>query len=281
MIVIVFMNYAFQQVDVFSKKPCMGNAVAVFLESEGLATETMQIIARWTNLSETTFVSPSSSADYKIRIFTPSMELPFAGHPTLGTAWALRKSGLLSKQHATQECSFGLINIIFEDEQVFFELDKFNAQSLNNDHEIEAALSIKGINTQSIDVGPLWMTTEVAKNNNIGDIQINHKLFIDFMDKNKTDGITIYQIMANADVYVRSFYAENNIVIEDPVCGSGNAAVAAHIMKTGNVNRVGMKYKAKQGSFLKRDGCIAVRLGDTIQIGGFCNTIFHGMANIF
>ena len=112
------MNYAFQQVDVFSAKACMGNPVCVFLESDGLSTDDMQKIARWTNLSETTFVSPSSKADYKVRIFTPLNELPFAGHPTLGTAWALRKAGMLKKDNFIQECAFGLVNINVFDEKV-------------------------------------------------------------------------------------------------------------------------------------------------------------------
>ena len=82
------MSFEFKQVDVFSAVSCLGNPICVFLTSEGLATDDMQRIANWTNLSETTFLSPSKVADYKVRIFTPNEELPFAGHPTLGSAWS-------------------------------------------------------------------------------------------------------------------------------------------------------------------------------------------------
>src|SRR3990167_6301319 len=136
------MNFPFQQVDVFSKQPCMGNPVAVFLESDGLSTEDMQRIARWTNLSETTFVSRSEKADYRVRIFTPTYELPFAGHPTLGTAWALKKSGVIQKEHFVQECDFGLIQIFFEGGKVFFELPHFTAYRFMGDHELSEMLGV-------------------------------------------------------------------------------------------------------------------------------------------
>src|SRR5882757_7134127 len=95
----------FKQVDVFTRVPFLGNPVAVVIGAEGLDPDTMQRIARWTNLSETTFLLKSSVADYKLRIFTPSMELPFAGHPTIGSAHAALESGFFSaKNKFTQEC---------------------------------------------------------------------------------------------------------------------------------------------------------------------------------
>src|SRR5947208_6011554 len=101
----------FEQVDVFGSGPCLGNPVAVVLDAEGLSTEGMQRFARWTNLSETTFVLPPSApeADYRVRIFTPALELPFAGHPTLGTCHAWLESGgePRDQDEFVQECGAG------------------------------------------------------------------------------------------------------------------------------------------------------------------------------
>ena len=106
---------AFKQVDVFTSVPLMGNPVAVILDAEGLSTETMQAMANWTNLSETTFVTPATdpAADYAVRIFTPKSELPFAGNPTLGTAHAVLEAGLTSWNDGkiVQQCAVGLVEI--------------------------------------------------------------------------------------------------------------------------------------------------------------------------
>src|SRR5512134_1746241 len=107
----------FKQVDVFTDRPFLGNPVAVVIGAEGLDTPAMQHIARWTNLSETTFLLPSAKGDYKVRIFSPRQELPFAGHPTIGTAHAAIEAGLVPKQsHLKQECGAGLIELSVEDD---------------------------------------------------------------------------------------------------------------------------------------------------------------------
>ena len=121
------MAYPYKQVDVFSSKPFQGNPVAVFLEADHLATEEMQRISNWMNLSETTFVVKPTrpEADYKVRIFDPFHEMPFAGHPTLGTAHAVLENGLQPKQreYLVQECGVGLVKIYVEKEgKYFFEL---------------------------------------------------------------------------------------------------------------------------------------------------------------
>lgn len=109
------MNSPFKQVDVFTNARFKGNPVAVVLHGDGLTTEQMQQIANWTNLSETTFVLPPTdkAADYRVRIFTPTAEIPFAGHPTIGTAHALLEDGLIQAQNGvlTQQCDAGLIRL--------------------------------------------------------------------------------------------------------------------------------------------------------------------------
>src|SRR5262252_4649022 len=109
-------SFRFKQVDVFTKVPFQGNPVAVVVGAEHLETQAMQRIANWTNLSETTFLLQSAFADYKLRIFTPRMELPFAGHPTIGSAHAALESGFIfSKNEFKQECGAGVLDLKRED----------------------------------------------------------------------------------------------------------------------------------------------------------------------
>jgi PhzF family phenazine biosynthesis protein len=119
-------RYRFQQVDVFTNVPYKGNPVAVVLDSAGLSTAEMQAIANWTNLSETTFVEPpqNPAADYRLRIFTPRAELPFAGHPTIGSAYAVLQSGHTPRTPGSlvQECGKGLIDLRLAGDRLFFRL---------------------------------------------------------------------------------------------------------------------------------------------------------------
>ena len=273
------MHYSFQQVDVFARSPCLGNPVAVFLDSEGLSSADMQKIARWTNLSETTFVSASEKADYKVRIFTPQDEFPFAGHPTLGTAWALKKAGRIQKDHFIQECAFGLIHINCENEKVFFELPHYIIDDLFVDQEISAALGSTFQKGKLITTGPRWIIAELVQPQPISNLTLHTEKLIALFKASNAEGITVYQIQENRTVLVRTFFDCFNTIVEDPVCGSGNAAVAAHIMNTDNKNRLDSHYEAFQGASLGRDGQISVTLGDKIKIGGQCYTIFEGTAN--
>ena len=122
----------FKQVDVFTDKPFLGNPVAVVIGADGLDTAQMQRIACWTNLSETTFLLPSKRGDYRLRIFTPRQELPFAGHPTIGSAHAALESGFVSKrQTLRQECAAGLIELAVEgDGRIFLRGPQAKSQPL-------------------------------------------------------------------------------------------------------------------------------------------------------
>ena len=157
----------FQQVDVFGAEPYLGNPVAVVLDAEGLRDAEMQRIARWTNLSETTFVLPPTvpGADYRVRIFTPDDELPFAGHPTLGSARAWLAAGGALRRDGTvvQECGAGLVTVLSDDDGLFF-----SAPPLRRSGEVESstlavateALGLKPGDVQGanwVDNGPGWM----------------------------------------------------------------------------------------------------------------------------
>ncbi len=121
-------NRPFKQVDVFTAVPYRGNPVAVVLDGEGLSDAEMQTFANWTNLSETTFILPPSdpAADYRVRIFTPKAELPFAGHPTLGTAHAVLEAGLASAREGrlVQQCAVGLVDLAVGQNGLSFRLPR-------------------------------------------------------------------------------------------------------------------------------------------------------------
>lgn len=276
------MQFLFNQVDVFSSKSCLGNPVCVFIESENLTPGDMKKIARWTNLSETTFVTKSDIADYKVRIFTPSEELPFAGHPTLGTAFALLESGIIRGSSFIQDCAYGLIPISKKDSCIFFELLKFEIISKIKDGDISEILSISCNDSLLIDTGPHWIISKLDEVAQLDQIRINTEYFKRLNNANNSNqatGITVYACDAQNRIHVRTFFEAGGIIVEDPVCGSGNAAVAAHIKETGLVNKIGTSYTAFQGRHVHRQGEVFVDLADKIKVGGRCNIVFTGNAN--
>lgn len=281
------MTYRFKQIDVFSATKLLGNPVCVFLSSEGLSKDAMQRIARWTNLSETTFVGPSQSADYSVRIFTPEAELPFAGHPTLGTAWALMEAGVLKGERWVQECAFGNVIVQKEGDKIFFTLPQHKVLEQIPSLKIEASVGIPVISDGILfQTGPHWVIACVDKATLFDNITINKTAFLSLGDeiakRHHIDpsnvGITLYAVDEHKRVHVRTFFIAGRDVLEDPVCGSGNAAVALHIQQTGRTAIVGQNYEALQGKYLNRDGHIFAKIGDNVSIGGRCHTIFDGHA---
>src|SRR5437870_9805013 len=165
---------AFQQVDVFTDVPFKGNPVAVVLDGDELSSAQMQSIAAWTNLSETTFVClpTDQRADYLLRIFTPKRELPFAGHPTIGSAHAVLRHGLKPRApgHLVQECGKGLVDIKIDGERLLLALPEpqFREPTKPDLATVTDALGITGTHIQRaaiIDVGPVWFTIQLASGN--------------------------------------------------------------------------------------------------------------------
>src|SRR5688572_2652283 len=147
----------FKQVDVFTERPFRGNPVAVVIGGDALYTETMQRIARWTNLSETTFLLKSERADYRLRIFTPLQELPFAGHPTIGSAHAALEAGFVPrKARLTQECGAGVLELSVEDRMIFVRGPQASIGEVAAP-EIAAALGAAVGSLRRIDLGPVWV----------------------------------------------------------------------------------------------------------------------------
>ncbi|WP_349608389.1 MULTISPECIES: PhzF family phenazine biosynthesis protein [Cupriavidus] len=284
----------FKQVDVFTNVPYRGNPVAVILDAEGLTGEEMQRIANWTNLSETTFVLPPTQpgADYRVRIFTPQSELPFAGHPTLGTAHALLEAGRIAPQNGKlkQECDAGLIELTVTPSAdsspvIAFNLPTPSFVPLTN-AQIDELAAILGAPVQRehtpklINVGPVWTIVQMESAEAVLALRPDFVRMAEFDKRNKSIGIVVYGTYekgAPAAIEVRAF-APSLGVNEDPVCGSGNGSVAAFIREAGQVQTFGSSYVSTQGSVVGRAGKIFVAFNgdDVIRVGGQSVTCVDG-----
>ena len=273
----------FAQVDVFTALPYRGNPVAVVLDGEGLSDAEMQAFANWTNLSETTFVLSASdpAADYRVRIFTPKAELPFAGHPTLGTAHAVLGAGLAAARDGrlVQQCAVGLVDLTVGESGLSFKLPRYALAELT-DPEATAWIgdaAVKGA-AQAVDVGPVWLVAELAEVAALENLAHDPARLTRYYEANGMTGGTLFAVEGDR-VVVRSF-APGDGIPEDPVCGSGNAAVAAFRLMEGQIG-AGDSYVASQGQQVGRDGYVRVRIdGADIHVGGQCVTCIEGKVKL-
>ena len=281
---------AFQQVDVFTAVPFKGNPVAVVLEGGALSTAQMQQIAGWTNLSETTFVCPATdpAADYRLRIFTPHAELPFAGHPTIGSAHALLRHGLVPRRagRLVQECGKGQVELRVEGERLFLALPTpaFRAPDAGAIARAAASLGLPAAAVECaaiIDVGPVWFTMQLRDGATVAKLEPDMAAIAE-ITRHQMTGLNVFGFYPNgtpADLEVRSF-APAHGVPEDPVCGSGNGCVAALIQRERLLAR--SSYVSSQGRCMQRDGRVEVRFGDggTIWLGGHAVTCIEGALEV-
>ena len=274
----------FAQIDVFTAVPYKGNPVAVVLDGGGLSEAEMQSFANWTNLSETTFVLPASdpAADYRVRIFTPKAELPFAGHPTLGTAHAVLEAGLASAKESklVQQCAVGLVELTLGETGLSFKLPRYAVNDAPGGAEATAWIggaALKG-GAKAVDVGPVWLIAELAEIAALEQLAHDPARLTAYYEQYGLTGATLFAC-AGDQVVVRSF-APGDGIPEDPVCGSGNGAVAAYRLWAGQVAR-GDSYRASQGRQLGRDGWIDIRFdGADIHVGGDCVTCVTGQVQL-
>ncbi len=262
-------SVAFRQVDVFTSVPFLGNPVAVVLDGSGLSTEEMQRVARWTNLSETAFVLPSEQADYRLRIFTPLDELPFAGHPTVGSAHAVIEAGLVTPRAGglTQECAAGIIALRAEpDSRIFARAPKPTVRPVNIDPaRLSAAIGAPVERDPApalVDIGPVWLIAQVASVESLAEAMPDLAAVSMMSAEAGAIGISAFAISTQMDaaerVRIRT-WAPGAGVPEDPACGSCNAALGAYLGATGLLARTGRSYVASQGRELGRDARIAAR----------------------
>ena len=272
----------FRQVDVFSTEPFLGNPVAVVHGASGLTDEEMQRFARWTNLSETTFLLPvrDERADYRVRIFTPGQELPFAGHPTLGTchAW-LEAGGSPARQDVImQECGAGLVPV----RQTLNGL-AFAAPPLLRGGPVEESLigeiaSTLGIGREQIvdaqwaDNGPGWVAVLL----NSAEAVLALKPRVTRLDIGVAGA---YPSGSQHAFEVRAFLPKDGGTDEDPVTGSLNASLAQWLVRTG---RATLPYAVSQGTILGRRGRVHVTADEdgVIWVGGGTVTLISGTVQL-
>lgn len=280
-------------VDVFTSTPFKGNPVAVVLDAAGLSTAQMQQIASWTNLSETTFVLPvtSSGADYHVRIFTPGGELPFAGHPTIGTAHALLESGMLTARDGAlvQQCAAGQVRLTIENapdgaQWIAFDLPAPTCTALDAGQpgELLAILNTPlapGASPHLVDVGARWVIAQLPSAEAVLECAPDFARMKVQDTKGRHTGVVIFgphAAGAAAQIEVRAF-APAHGVNEDPVCGSGNGSLAAYLRHTGQAGVFGREFLASQGARVGRAGILKLSIGDElIRVGGNAITCVDG-----
>lgn len=282
---------AFKQVDVFTARPLRGNPVAVVLDGTGLDTPAMQHLARWTNLSETTFVLPpqAAGASYRLRIFTPASELPFAGHPSVGTAHALLEAGLVKPDvqgGLVQECAAGLLPVKVEgegaDRVIRVRAPQGKAVPLEASWStlVDEALahSERGALAPALyDNGPRWWLVALADEQGVRGLRPHLAAIAALCRSSDAVGLAVFADSRSDDYQrvLRAFCPADGIP-EDPVTGSANAAVAAYLQDSG-VLRPGDRYVASQGREMDRDGRVEVAVeADGVWIGGQSVSVVDG-----
>ena len=267
----------FKQVDVFTSRPFFGNPVAVVIDAEGLDTAAMQRIAGWTNLSETTFLLRSDKADYRLRIFTPREELPFAGHPTLGSAHAAIECGWIAPKDGrfTQECGAGVLELLREGHTLYVKAPRARVEEMKN---IASGFGIPlapDSRMLKVNVGPVWLVGEMSDARSLAALQPDLTALAEWTRSLAATGVTVFAPSGEPGCafHVRSFAPAHGIP-EDPVCGSGNVSVAAYLRHLG---RAPERYATRQGMQLGRDGRVSLPvLGDDLWLGGEAVTCVEG-----
>lgn len=278
----------FLQLDVFADRPGLGNPLAVVLDSEGLDAADMQAFARWTNLSETIFLLPPTApeASYRVRIFTPRSEMPFAGHPSVGAAHALLESGMATNEGALlQECAAGLLPVRIEGEKAERRISVRapRARLVNGDTDarlLEAAVSGMrrgALPIALLDNGPRWWLVELEDEKAVRELRPGLPAIAALSTATQAAGLSVFARSAGSDaeLVVRTFCPADG-VDEDPVTGSANACIAAWLRH--NDALPGRRYVALQGREIGRDGRIELQVDNEgeVWIGGRTLTIVRG-----
>ncbi len=276
------MTFTIHMIDVFGSEPLSGNPLAVVTGADTLTTEEMQRLTRWFNLSETTFLLPPAhpQADYQVRIFTLDREMPFAGHPTLGSchAWLSLNGSPKNATEIIQECGAGLVSIRQVQERLSFAAPPLIRSGAPTPAELDKARQVLGIEACDIldaawiDNGPGWLGIRLASAEKV--------LAIDPV-RNWAGRVDIgvigpYVKGGEAAFEVRAFFSDHlGVIIEDPVTGSLNASLAQWLFATGIVAE---DYVVAQGTRLGRRGRVYLTRDDAGQIwvGGETRTHVEG-----
>jgi PhzF family phenazine biosynthesis protein len=269
----------FAQVDVFTAAPYLGNPLAVVLDGTGLSTAQMQSFTDWTNLSEATFVLPPTQpdADYAVRIFCPGRELPFAGHPTLGTCHAWLEAGGVPKgRDVVQECGVGLVNIQRQGTRLAFAAPPLRRGGPLDEADVQLIAQGLGVSRAEIlhhawcNNGPQWRGVMLGSAEQVLALKANPELL-----KGLDIGVVAPLTTGEAQFEVRAFFPGNNGLTEDPVTGSLNAAMGQWLMGAGLAPD---SYVVSQGTCLGRAGRVHMQRDEQNQVwvGGESVTCIEG-----
>ena len=274
----------FLQVDVFTPDAYFGNPLAVVLDAEGLTTEEMQRFANWMNLSETSFLLPptTTAADYRVRIFTPTLELPFAGHPTLGSCHAWLASGGMPAQpdRVTQDCGVGLVTLRSVPDGLAFAAPPLVRSGPVDEPLVARVAGILGIDrgdvvdAQWVDNGPGWVAVMLANADAVLAVRPG------FVEDLAVGVVGLYPPGSPFAYEVRAFFPKDGNTVEDPVTGSLNASLAQWLLRSGKVTA---PYVASQGTAIGRAGRahISWEGGDSdIWVGGSTVTCVTGTVDL-
>jgi len=274
--------HAFTLVDVFGAEAFSGNPLAVIHDADDLDGEEMLRITRWLNFSETTFLLRPTvpEADYRVRIFTPERELPFAGHPTLGSchAWLGAQSAQPDKDVLVQECGAGLVSIVRDGSDLAFAAPALIRSGPIGDAtraEIVEFLHVDPrdvVDAQWIDNGPGWAGVLLPSAEDVLALEPERNQRMPLY----VGAVGPYPAGSEVAFEIRAFFSDHlGNMVEDPVTGSLNASVAQWLLGSG---RASAPYVASQGTRLGRQGRIEVEqdVSSDIWIGGSTRTLFVG-----
>jgi PhzF family phenazine biosynthesis protein len=272
----------FRQVNVFSAEGYLGNPLAVVHDAEGVSDDEMRRFANWTNLSETTFLLPPTDpavADYRVRIFTPSEELAFAGHPTIGSAHAWLEAGGVPRQEGevVQECQAGLVRVRRGERLAFAAPPVVREGPVTGEERarLVRALALADgdvVDARWIDNGPGWVGVLLRDAAAVLAVRPDWAEFGDL----EVGVVGAYPAGSECAVEVRAFCPSIGVV-EDPVTGSLNASIGQWLAG----DRLPTSYAASQGTKLGRRGRVYVeRAGDTVWVGGDATTAIKGTVGL-
>ncbi len=274
----------FVQCDVFSGTPLKGNALAVVVDGDGLSGEEMQLFARWTNLAETTFLMAPNTpeADYKVRIFTPSREMPFAGHPTLGSCMVWLETGGIPRDRnlIRQQCEVGIIEVDVSTGTPAFAAPPTQVAPMDptERERISARLALgedQIVNAVELNNGPIWQLLELRSATEVKEVDSSLVRWPEF----RAIGL-LGKAKDSADIdYEVRMLAPSSGMSEDPITGSLNAAIAKWLQSTERLDRL---IAVSQGTCIQRDGRVTIRPDEmgSIWIGGDVHMVIQGEVNL-
>ncbi|MCY7312148.1 MAG: PhzF family phenazine biosynthesis protein [Pseudoxanthomonas sp.] len=280
------------QLDVFADRPGAGNPLGVVFDADDMEVAAMQAYAAWANLSETIFFLPPTTpaADYRVRIFTPRQELPFAGHPSVGAAWAALDAGQVQPRKAglVQECAAGLLPVRIDERNGIRVLHVRTPPAVPVDtahaHHAGVDAALHGLARGELapavwNNGPSWWLVELADAAAVRRMQPDLAAIASLTLASGTVGLAVFGRCQHADhqLAVRAFCPADGIP-EDPVTGSANASIAALMHRAGTLPGAEGRYIASQGRELGRDGRVEVQVDAQggVWIGGQVQAVIRG-----